>query len=129
MMVKGLHHIALVCRDVPAAEIFYAGVLGLPCVRRQEDELGLRSVWLDLSGGVFLALERSVAEGPTRDDQAPGLHCLALGIPLESRQRTQATLTAAGQSTERETDYSFYVRDPDGVLVGLSHYPLPVPGP
>jgi glyoxylase I family protein len=127
-LVKGLHHLALVTNDVGRAEAFYGALLGLPFLRRQEDERGLRSVWLSLAPAAdasqFLALERAEAVGPTRRDEAPGLHCLALGITLEERLPLQEKLHEAGHPTVRETAYTFYVRDPDGVLVGLSHYPV-----
>lgn len=122
-MTGGLHHLALVTADVARAEGFYRDLLGLPLLRRQEDARGLRSVWLSLGGAAFLALERADDAGPTRSDTAPGLHCLALGILAENRGETQAKLAAAGFPTERETAFTFYVRDPDGVLVGMSHYP------
>lgn len=122
-MVSTLHHIALVTRDVAAAEAFYGDVLGLLRIRRQEDARGLRAVWLSLGPDAFLALERADLTGPTRDDAAPGLHCLALGIRAPERREIQRRLAEAGYPTEKETAYTFYVRDPDGVLVGLSHFP------
>lgn len=119
----GLHHLALVTADVARAERFYAVTLGLPFVRRQEDERGLRSVWLDLGAGAFLALERADDEGPLRTDTAPGLHCLALKIAREDRVRVKKMLESTGYPVVRETAFTVYVRDPDGILVGISHYP------
>ena len=119
-----LHHLAVVVADLPRAEAFYAGLLGLPVSRRGDDAHGLpRSVWVTLDDGSFLALERAGRPDPRRDDEAPGLHCLALGVARDERAAWQARLAAAGHPTVRETDYTFYVRDPDGNLVGLSHYP------
>lgn len=118
------HHIALVVAELERAEAFYAGVLGLPVVRRWDDAAGApRSVWLALGPQAFLALERASAVGPTRVDGAPGLHCLALGIDAEARASVRARLHAAGVPIERESPFTLYVRDPEGVLVGLSHYP------
>src|SRR5688572_20727804 len=55
-----VHHLALLVDDLPAAERFYRDVLGLPVLRRWPDaDGGERSVWLDLGGGAFLALERA----------------------------------------------------------------------
>lgn len=121
--IRGLHHLALVTADVPRAEAFYADLLGLPRLRRQEDEHGVRSVWLELGCGAFLALERAAAEGTLRVDTAPGLHCLSLGIERADRLRMKALLESAGHAALRETAFTFYVRDPDGVLIGISHYP------
>lgn len=118
------HHIAIVVAELGRAEAFYAGVLGLPVLRRWDDAAGApRSVWLALGQHSFLALERATEPGPTRVDGAPGLHCLALGISPEARVSVRERLAAAGVPIERESPFTLYVRDPDGVLVGLSHYP------
>ncbi|WP_434046597.1 MULTISPECIES: VOC family protein [Sorangium] len=119
-----VHHLAVVVRDLGRAEAFYAGVLGLPVVRRWADEAGApRSVWLELGGGAFLAVERAAADGPTRADEAPGWHCVALGIAPAEREAWRCRLAARGVAIERESAYSMYARDPEGNLVALSHYP------
>ncbi|KYF78565.1 lactoylglutathione lyase [Sorangium cellulosum] len=119
-----VHHLAVVVRDLERAEGFYAGVLGLPVVRRWTDEAGApRSVWLELGGGAFLAVERAAAAGPTRADEAPGWHCVALGIGPSERAAWRRRLVEAGVAIERESAYSMYARDPEGNLVALSHYP------
>lgn len=121
-----LHHLAVCVRDLARAERFYVEVLGLPVVRRWEDAEGRpRSCWLSLGGGAFLAVELVRGEGPGRADDAPGWHCLALSIDEADRTAARARLEAAGHTVERESAYTLYVRDPDGNLVGLSHYPEP----
>ncbi|WP_437908501.1 VOC family protein [Sorangium sp. So ce327] len=125
-----VHHLAVVVRDLVRAEAFYAGVLGLPVVRRWTDEAGApRSVWLELGGGAFLAVERAGAAGPMRADEAPGWHCVALGITPSEREAWRRRLAAGGVIVERESAYTMYARDPDGNLVALSHYPHPRAGP
>lgn len=125
-----VHHLAVVVRDLARAEAFYAGVLGLPVARRWTDDAGApRSVWLDLGGGAFLAVERAEAAGPTRADEAPGWHCVALGIAPSEREAWRRRLAAGGVVVERESAYTMYARDPDGNLVALSHYPHPQAGP
>jgi catechol 2,3-dioxygenase-like lactoylglutathione lyase family enzyme len=119
-----VHHLAVVVRDLQRAEAFYGGVLGLPVVRRWTDEAGApRSVWLGLGGGAFLAVERAAADGPTRADEAPGWHCVALAIAPSEREAWRRRLAAASVRIERESPYSMYARDPEGNLVALSHYP------
>lgn len=119
-----VHHLAVVVSDLARAERFYVGVLGLPVIRRWDDEHGApRSIWLSLEGDAFLAVERADQSGPRRDDQAPGLHCFALAIDRGARERWRSTLTEAGFPVSGETLYTIYVRDPDGNLVALSHYP------
>jgi glyoxylase I family protein len=121
--VLGTSHVAVVSRDLHASERFYVGVLGLPVLVRYEDEAGKhRSTWVGLDGA-FLALERATLAGPLREDAAPGLHCLALRIRASDRKAWRDHLASVGLVVERESKFSLYVRDPDGVLVGLSHYP------
>jgi glyoxylase I family protein len=120
-----VHHVAVVVADLARAERFYAGVLGLPVLRRWDDDAGApRSVWLSLGEGAFLAVERAGApEGQKREDTAPGLHGFVLGIRVEEREAMRAHLEAQGFPVERESAYTIYTRDPDGNLIGLSHYP------
>ena len=123
-----VHHLAVVVSDLEASERFYAGLLGLPVVRRWQDEAGQpRSVWVDLGAGAFLAIERAAASGPTRSEVAPGFHCLALAIEPSEREGLRARLAAGGHPVERESGYTLYARDPDGHLVAFSHYPEPAP--
>lgn len=124
-------------RSVEGAARFYVDVLGLTVIRRQEDERGLRSIWLALDAeGVafegaipFLALERADDEGPLRGDDAPGWHCVALPIARGDRAAWREHLERAGHAIVRESPYTLYVRDPEGAMIGLSHYPVPEGGP
>ena len=124
MTPPAVHHLAVVVADLARAEAFYAGVLGLPVLRRWTDDAGQpRSVWLELGGGAFLAAELAGAPAPTRGDTAPGWHFVALGIAGDERETWRARLAAARVTVERESAYTLYFRDPDGNLVGLSHWP------
>ena len=123
----GVHHLAVVVRDLDRAEAFYAGVLGLPVDRRWADEAGApRSIWLTLGGGAFLAVERAVPgtlASPSPDP--PGWHCVAFAIAPDEREGYRARLAAAGFPVERESPFTLYTRDPEGNLIGLSHHPEP----
>lgn len=119
-----LHHLAVVVADLDRAERFWVELLHLRVLRRWTDDVGApRSLWVDVGNGVFLAIEKAAAEGPRRADAAPGYHCVALAIAKEEREATRARLAAAGFPVERESPFTLYVRDPDGNLVGLSHFP------
>jgi glyoxylase I family protein len=124
-----VHHVAVLTDDLDAAERFYATVLGLPIIRRWLDDAGCpRSLWLGLGGGAFIAVERATRAQPRRADDAPGWHCLAVGIASGERTRWRQLLAKAGFPVFRESLYTLYVRDPDGNIIGLRHYPEPAPG-
>lgn len=122
-----IHHLALRVADVEQAVSFYAGVLGLPVLRRQQDDdTGLRSVWLD-TGGTVLMLERRLAR--TGSDTGSG-HLLAFDArspdvaPPDVLLTWEQRLADAGVSLDGRTDHTLYFRDPDGHRVGLSVHPL-----
>lgn len=112
-----LHHLALRVADVERALAFYAGVLGLPELRRAHDERGtLRAAWLG-AGTVVLMLERRLRGAGPEDGSA---HVLAFAASdLHAWQRR---LAEAGVALDDRTEHTLYVRDPDGHRVGLSDH-------
>jgi catechol 2,3-dioxygenase-like lactoylglutathione lyase family enzyme len=125
MRTRGIHHLAVRTPELGAAERFYVDLLGLPVLERFSNPDGSpRSVWVALSEDAFLALERTPS-GMARQDDEPGWHCIALRIERADRERWRERLAAAGHPIEHESDYTLYVRDPAGALVGLSHHPEP----
>lgn len=110
-----LHHLALRTQDLARLEQFYAEVLGLPVVARRSG----RSVWLQAEG-VVLMLERADANEP--GVPVASMDLVAFAIDANDFVEREAALTRAGIAVEGRTDYTLYVRDPDGRRVGLSHY-------
>jgi glyoxylase I family protein len=125
MAALGVHHLAVKVADLTAAEAFYVGVLGLQVLRRWPSANGEqdRSVWLDLGMGAFLALERAEGEGNGKAEGEPGIHLLALRIGREEREGWVARLGREGYEVYQQTEFTIYVRDPEGNRVGLSHWP------
>jgi glyoxylase I family protein len=125
MHPSGIHHLAIKVADLSSAEAFYAGLLRLPVARRwpSADGTGERSIWIDLGGDSFLAIERAAAAGTSKDEEIPGIHLVALRIDRQDRDAWKARLADAGHAVYLQTDYTLYVRDPEGNRVGLSHWP------
>jgi len=134
-MTNGIHHFAIQVRDLPAAERFYGGVLGLAVVRRwpaTDGAGGERALWMATGddAGTFLALEAVTAGPPTARDDAgratrAGHHLLALRIPGAACAAWEARLAAAGVPVTHRTAFTHYFTDPEGHPLGLSHYPDP----
>lgn len=129
MRVDGLHHLAIKAQDVVRTADFYRIVLGLPERQRAHDAAGLRAVWLDV-GPAILMIERADTDGPAPADRpfeadAPGLHLLALTIAPASHAEWRKRLADHEVEVAAASDFTLYVRDPEGNRVGLSSYPAP----
>lgn len=124
-----VHHLAVVVKDLKRSSAFYGEALGLRELRRWQNDQGAdRSIWyaLEEEGGCFLAVELAAAnstENWAKSDGDPGWHCIALAIQPSEREYIRNRLAHAGIAIERESPYTLYIRDPDGALIGLSHYP------
>lgn len=136
---RGVHHVAVLVRDLAAVERFYRETLGLALLRRwpkvgEGAEAGDRSAWLDTGDGGFLAIElaaETTTESPDGHGDrgaGPGLHLVALRIEAADRAAWEQRLARAGVAIDSRTDFTLYVRDPEGNRVGLSHYPERAPG-
>lgn len=114
-----VHHLAFRTGDLTRLERFYVDALGLAVVRRQDG----RSVWLD-AGGAIVMLEVRDAGEPTFPEGSKEL--VAFVVEPDSRALLASRLAAAGVSVEAETEFTLYVRDPDGRRIGLSSHPAPL---
>lgn len=126
MDVQGFHHVAIQARDVERVTAFYRDLLGLPeLTRHHRSDGSLRSIWVGVPGGGFLAIEAATGipeELPFRHER-PGLLLLALRIPRAARASAVEAFARAGVPLEHETRWTVYVRDPEGNRVALSHHP------
>jgi glyoxylase I family protein len=112
-----IHHLAFRTGDLARLERFYVGALGLAVVRRQEP----RSIWLD-AGGSLVMLEARDADEPAHPTESKEL--VAFAIAPDARPLVSGRLTRAGVTVEASTEFTLYVRDPDGRRIGLSSYPV-----
>jgi glyoxylase I family protein len=130
MDVQGFHHVALQVHDLERTAAFYRDLLGFPELQRHLHADGsLRSIWVGVPGGGFLAIEaashpppRELLEEPFRHGR-PGLLLLAFRIPRAAREGALAAFERAGVRLEHQTRWSLYVRDPEGNRIALSHHP------
>ena len=126
MDVQGFHHVAIQARDVERVTAFYRDLLGLPeLTRHYRPDGSLRSIWVGVPGGGFLAIEAvsGIPEESSFRHERPGLLLLALRIPRTARAGAVEAFARAGVPLEHETRWTVYVRDPEGNRVALSHHP------
>jgi catechol 2,3-dioxygenase-like lactoylglutathione lyase family enzyme len=110
-----VHHIAFRTLDLGRLEKFYVETLGLVVKARHDD----RSLWLEI-GEATLMLEHADEDEPKIP---PGsMEFLAFTIFGQEKKAWRARLDQAGVVIEHETDFTMYVRDPDGRRIGLSHF-------
>src|SRR5690606_31256252 len=117
MRIQGFHHVAIQVADVERVTRFYREVLGLPELQRNLRPDGtLRSVWLQLPGASFLAIETAtgpVELQPFRTDRQ-GLLLVALRIAPQDRASVVEALDRAGVPVVHQTRWTVYVQDPEG---------------
>lgn len=126
MNVQGFHHVAIQAEDIERVTAFYRDLLGFPeLTRHLRPDGSLRSIWVGVPGGGFLAIEAAGMPPeplPFRHER-PGLLMLAFRIARTERDAVVSELTQAGVPLEHETRWTVYVRDPEGNRVALSHHP------
>lgn len=123
-----LHHLALRTRELERLEGFYAKVLDLRVLRR-DDARG--SVWLG-AGSVVLMLERASLDEPAVPAGSLDLVAFAAGDAGDpfpgapaSLESWRVRLRDAGVAIEGATDHTLYFRDPDGRRIGVSAFRWP----
>jgi len=122
--VNVLHHLAIGTRDVARLASFYIDVLELREVTRHLHADGsLRSVWLDLGGPVLMI--EPTEEPPRRVvGVGAGPFLVALAIAAERRPDFETRVERAGSVIDSRTEWTTYMRDPDGNRIAVSSYPL-----
>ena len=112
-----LHHLAFRTVDVASLADFYRELFGFEFVRDTRP----RSVWLGLDGNAVLMIE-ACAVGETRP--APGTMDL-VAFRADERIRDDVRRKALERDCyDGETEFTVYLRDPDGRRIGVSTYDL-----
>jgi catechol 2,3-dioxygenase-like lactoylglutathione lyase family enzyme len=140
--VRGVHHLALTCKDMDRTVEFYTRVLGLKLTATLDLENGWKHFFFDMGGGGQLAFFwfPDIAEGrkgeqfpATADATMPSgaMHHLAFTVDdLAALQRAREHLIAAGVAVSDVWDHDFcksiYFRDPDGIQLEFSAWVRPL---
>jgi glyoxylase I family protein len=124
--VRGVHHIALVCRDVEETIRFYQGFLGFPLVELVEnrDYAGSSHFFFDLGNRNLLGFfDFPGLDSPPWQETVGAVQHLAISIGEEQFHAAKRKLDDAGVDylgPDRGAEDSLYFRDPNGV--GLELY-------
>jgi catechol 2,3-dioxygenase-like lactoylglutathione lyase family enzyme len=124
---RGIHHTALICRDVRRTVEFYQNVLGFPLIEMFEnrDLVGSTHFFFDLGIGNALAFFDLPGVDPgAYAEVLGGLHHLAISVTPENWLAIRERLDSAGVPYQLESGTSIYLRDPDGARVELISDPL-----
>ena len=124
---RGLHHFALVARDVEETIRFYQEVLEFPLTEifENRDYRGSNHFFFDIGNGNLLAF----FDFPGLDlgeyaEVLGGLHHLAISVEPPQWQRLMGRLDDAGVEYQLESGTSIYLRDPNGARLELIARPL-----
>src|SRR4051812_7242512 len=124
---RGLHHFAIVCRDVEETVRFYSGVLGFPLtdIFENRDYPGSNHFFFDIGNGNLIAFFDfpGLDVGPYAEVLG-GLHHIAISVEPGRWAHLKAKLDAAGVEYLSESGTSIYFRDPDGARLELIADPL-----
>jgi glyoxylase I family protein len=124
--VRGIHHVALICRDVEETIRFYQELLGFPLVELVEnrDYAGSSHFFFDLGNRNLLGFfDFPGHEHPAFTETVGAVQHMAISISPEQYEAARAKLDQAGVDylgPDRGIEESMYFRDPNGV--GLELY-------
>jgi glyoxylase I family protein len=121
--VRGIHHLALICRDVEETIQFYQEFLGFPLVELVEnrDYAGSSHFFFDIGNRNLLGFfDFPGHDHPDYLETIGAVQHLALSVSAEHFAAIRTKLDEAGVSylgPDRGIEDSLYIRDPNGVGV------------
>jgi len=124
--VRGVHHLALICRDVEETIRFYQEFLGFPLVELVEnrDYAGSSHFFFDIGNRNLLGFfDFPGHDHPPFSETIGGVQHLAISVSAEGFAAAKKKLEDAGVDylgPDRGVENSMYFRDPNGV--GLELY-------
>ena len=124
---RGLHHFAVVARDVEETVRFYQEILEFPLTELFEnrDYQGSNHFFFDIGNDNLLAFFDfpGLDVGPYAEVLG-GLHHIAISVEPERWEHLKGKLDAAGIEYLHESGTSIYFRDPNGARLELIADPL-----
>ena len=124
---RGLHHFAVVARDVEETIRFYQELLEFPLTEifENRDYKGSNHFFFDIGNDNLLAFFDfpGLDLGPYAEVLG-GLHHIAISVEPERWERLRRKLDEAGVEYLHESGTSIYFRDPNGARLELIADPL-----
>jgi catechol 2,3-dioxygenase-like lactoylglutathione lyase family enzyme len=124
---RGLHHFAIVARDVEETIAFYQGLLGFPLtdIFENRDYPGSNHFFFDIGNRNLIAFFDfpGLDVGPYAEVLG-GLHHVAISVEPDQWRELRSRLEAAGVEYQSESGSSIYFRDPNGARLELISDPL-----
>ena len=124
---RGLHHCAVVARDVEETVRFYQELLEFPLTEifENRDHEGSNHFFFDIGNGNLLAFFDfpGLDLGPYAEVLG-GLHHIAISVEPEKWEYLKRKLDEAGVDYLHESETSIYFRDPNGARLELIADPL-----
>ena len=128
--VRGVHHLAMICRDVEQTIRFYQDVLGFPLVELFENRDYKESThfFFDIGNGNLLAFFDFPGLGLKPGVESIGsVQHVAISIEKERFDTLKERLDARGikyVGPDRGLSGSIYFKDPNGIQIELLNEPL-----
>jgi glyoxylase I family protein len=122
---RGLHHVALICRDVEETIRFYQDLLGFPLVELVEnrDYAGSSHFFFDIGNRNLLGFfDFPGHDHPPFAETIGGVQHIAISVDAQRFAAARARFDEAGLEylgPDRGVEDSLYVRDPNGVGIEL----------
>lgn len=124
---RGLHHFAVVAKDVEETIRFYQGVLEFPLTEifENRDYKGSNHFFFDIGNANLLAFfDFPGLHLGEYAEVLGGLHHIAISVEPEKWERLKGRLDDAGVEYLLESGTSIYLKDPNGARLELIADPL-----